>query len=218
MVMTCKLLAVESKGLSSRHLLVKGARFWEKVGVGGVLMMSSRGPVSSVVGFGLAGRNCSIRATCSNRRTLGRIRRISPSLVVLSLVLPGVSNLRITHRIHGARSVPVVVIATGSTRVSGILNLRVNTSSCIAGPFSGHRLITHIGTGLEHRTTITGTAPRRRGSSSVRVNDLAVRPRTCIISGGNRGVRLARHRFRLLCCLTGRVNRIVAHRRLLRAI
>lgn len=184
---------------------------------GGVLMISSRGPVSSVVGFGLRGRNCRIIITCSNRRTLRGIRDRRPSLVILSLVLPGVSNLRITGQIQTGRAAPVVVMATGSSRLSGILKLRLKTSSCIAGPFSGQRLMTQIGTGLHHRRTTTTPTTRTRGTS-VRINSLAVRPSTCAIAGHNRGVGLARHRFRLLCCLTRRVNRIVGHRRLLRAI
>lgn len=183
-----------------------------------MLIMSSRGPVSSVVGFGLAGRNCSIFATFSNRRTLTRFTGINPSVVLLSLVLPGVSNLRIYQRVHGADSIPVVVLATGSSRVSGILKLRLNTSSCIAGPFSGQRLITHMGTGLEERTSPIITPPRRSSAGRVGVNTLVVRRSTCVISGHKMRVRLARHRFRLLRCLTGRVNRIVAQRRLLRAM
>lgn len=79
-----------------------------------------------------------------NRRTLHRVFNPSPLpyIMLLSLGLPGVSNLRILHRVHRARTahrLPIIVLASSDRRHSVVRDCRLNTGDCIHGPISVSR-------------------------------------------------------------------------------
>lgn len=145
--------------------------------------------------------------------------------MALSLGLPKVSKLRIGTRLQGVSpAIPVVVLATESSRSSRILKLRVNTSSCVIGPFSPVALVTEVGT-LRHHTRVTplkgGNIITRRGGSNCSI--IASRfglgsgaHRTCL-SNGPVG-SLAPGRFSLLGALTRGPHRMFSESRLLRLI
>ncbi len=136
-----------------------------------------------------------------------------PSLVLLSVVLPNRSNLSILGGLHSAAtatSLPIVLLATGKDRCSGIINLSDKTSSCIAGPFNVVRLLTQVGTVLHH-TRGAGPSVTRR----FRVNRLCMYPTRRTIEIGNDRISLACGRFRLLRLLLRGRSMILAHSQLL---
>lgn len=142
--------------------------------------------------------------------------RHSVSLIILSLVLPSVSNVRIYRGVHNggggvAGGIPVVVLATGNSAASHMLNLRVNTSSCVTGPFRPHRLLTHVHTIVHHRRRPGRTSDR---SSDLAFNHLDIFPSDRRIAVSRRPIHLAARRFRLLRCFTARSNGMLGHRRL----
>lgn len=97
------------------------------------------------VGFRLRGRNCRASVYSSKRRKLCCVGRQDRSLIVLSQVLPSVSNVAILRRTEGGRiSAPIVVLATLKRLRSGLAKLGNNTSSCVIGPFTFRRLLTEV--------------------------------------------------------------------------
>ncbi len=107
---------------------------------------------------------------------------------------------------------PVVVLATGNRAFSGVLKLRLNTSSCIAGPFSTGRMVTHIGTIL-HQDNGRGTRMTRIGCSGLGVGLAGCR---LVMSNGT--VSAPPGRLRLVCRLTDGPGHMCAHSRLLSRI
>lgn len=134
--------------------------------------MRSRITVTSLRGSCLRLDNFRMRIRGSNADNLTETLTRSFSLFVLSLVLPNVSNFRVYGEVHRGGGAPVLVISTGGSSVSGVEKLKLNTSSCIAGPFSPSRLITEMGTRLtECRHLVKDTAPR---GSVIRVHNVGV--------------------------------------------
>lgn len=183
------------------------------VGRAHVLIISSRRSLYRVLGFGLRGRNCRISATGSTRRTLG-VSVDDCRLVLLSMVVKRVSNFGVTGVLGGsggATGIPVVFVATGSARGSAIANFGLKTSSCVSGPFSLHRIVTHIGTMLQH-----ATATRARETP----RQLICRSLIVSVAGGgidvsNRRIRLAGGRFRVLLLLMRGGKHMFSHRSVL---
>lgn len=135
----------------------------------------------------------------------------APRLILLSVVLPKRSKLRVLGGLggsSGAGSVPIVVIATGNSRCSGMMKLSSKTSSCIAGPFNVVRLVSEVGTMLEE------DKGRRSGAGlSINKVDLSAGGRRMGMS--KRGIMLALGRFRLLRGLVHGRKVILAESRLL---
>lgn len=178
-----------------------------------VLMISSRRSLYRVLGFGLRGRNCRISATGSTRRTL-EVSVNDCDLLLLSIVVKRVSNFGVTDVLGGsggATQVPVVFVATGSARGSAIANFGLKTSSCVSGPFSLHRITTHIGTMLEH-------AQRKRARRTPR-RVICGALMLSVVGGGiyvsNRRTPLAGGRFRVLLLLLRGGKHMFSHRSVL---
>lgn len=170
-----------------------------------VCVMRSSRDVHRVRDVTLGGDGCVIDTFRGTGRFCGGLSRLMPSLVLLSIVLPSRDNCSVIEGLEGhptARSVPVVVIATGAARVSVVGKLSKNTSSCVGGPFSVVRLVAEMGTLLEEAT---GRRPGLLGLSS-----LIVSRRHRIIAIGGRPISLACGRCRLLELLVNDRNVIVA--------
>lgn len=177
-------------------------------------MSSSRG-VTRLVSLCLAGRYFSAGLMCSKRSTLTTFGDCRPGLVLLSLVLPKVSKCRIYHRVHSGTTAPVVVLSTGDRMFSGILKLRLKTSSCVVGPFSPGRVITHMETILEECRIKRRGSASIRGAGYTRFSKLAVGLAGCSIIYSKRPISVPPGRLRLLCYLTTSPGRMFAERRLL---
>lgn len=200
----------------SCECVLHGMRAGGRSGAVGVLVISSSGSVIRLLDVCIGGRNCRIRHTCGKGRTVAGLGAgPSVNLVVLSVVVPRVSNLTIIERIEGSDRVPMLVLSTGASSLSGVRNLVRNTSSCIAGPFGPLRIVTHIGSLLHHdRRSIGGSRPSR-----VRVNPLVVGGSSRRIRAiANGSVRLATLRFNVLCLLTDRPGEMFSTSRVFRHI
>ncbi len=185
--------------------------------IGGVLIYRSRISVHSFIIIGLRHTNCAIMRTNSNRRTLITCRT-SPSfaLTLLSIVLPNVSNFRAYHHLQtGDTALNVVVLATHARRARGIRNLRVKTSSCIAGPFNVTRLLTHLRTLTHHLTT---TGPTIDCLRHVRSNTFILSLHAHHLLRRSGPIRLARIRCRVVRLFFHGPKRPVAHKSVLQTI
>lgn len=122
-----------------------------------VLLMSSGCSFLGFLSRDLTER-CRMLGTAGKGRTLGMLRGRSVSLIIDSVVVPRVSNLRLYSAVGGSvhcSRVPVVLLATGTDRRRRLRKLDINTSSCVAGPFGVRILGLHVGgvvrVGIGHR-------------------------------------------------------------------
>lgn len=111
-----------------------------------VLVISS-GRRLYVLFSGLLSGYFQIGATVSNERTLGMLRRKNVSLIISSVVVPSVSNVRLYQCVGaGFRCdrVPIVLLATGHTRRDRVRKCGSKTSKCVDGPYGFSLLCTRV--------------------------------------------------------------------------
>lgn len=144
-----------------------------------------------VVGSRLRGCGCRIFCALAKSGTVSCMGRISPSLVILSLVLPFIDKSTLLDRVQGFSSVPIVIISTGDLAFGGVRLLHLKTSSCLIGPFSLSRLLTQVRHGLrEYRG--------RTRALRVMVNGLFISATSGAIVLSSSTVSLATQRCRVL--------------------
>lgn len=153
-----------------------------------VLVIRSRGGVSGLVRVTLSQRKRGASYIFSNRDYTSILRGGRFSLVLLSIVLPGVDNFRLVSCV-GNFSAPMVFVATGSSVSSEICKLGLKTSSCVAGPFGVSRLRTEISTMLQE---CGGTG------AGLDFGSVMVSAGSEVIAGGKMRVSLALGRCRVL--------------------
>lgn len=160
-----------------------------------LLITSSRPAVLSLLYADLQRTNFRIITTHSNSRSLDLTHRRQPSILVLSIVVPKRSNFRIMSALHNRKlGTPILFLATHSTATSGMQNLAINNSSCIAGPFDLSRIRTHIHTLLHQDNTKAIAQP----STAVGITSLRLSSSHRRIQHTNRIISLAPARFGLL--------------------
>lgn len=111
-----------------------------------MLVVSSGTSVHSCIRK-LLGTRCSIVRTTGNSRNVQGTVGCIPSLVVSSIVVPNVSNVRYYHQLGDrlrAYRVPIVLLATYSLSRRHVRNCSNKTSSCVSGPFDSRLLLTHV--------------------------------------------------------------------------
>ncbi len=124
-------------------------------------MSSSVGLLTVLTSF-LRNRNCRIRGTSDNRRTLTRLHASAPSLVILSVVVPKVNKVKILSELvlpSKAFHCPVLILATGTTVSRCFTSGRV--SNFLTGPYSPRSLTLRINHVVFRSTTRGGPITRR---------------------------------------------------------
>lgn len=197
---------VRSWGAVVGEVLADGGGGGVRRAMGVLLYRSSRG-LNVLLHRCLRAGNFTAALYPSNRTNFGRFAGGGCSVTMLSIVVPGGSNFALTRRVHRrATSLPVMFLATGALGRSVLRNFGVNTSSCVAGPFSVRRLIFHMRTVLHHMHN--GGAGR---SAVCRVNGFAFSARGRLLAVNSRRAGLAAGRGRLLTLLYTRTGRVLRH-------
>lgn len=176
--------------------------------------MSSSGRLYTLVGGYIRRRGLSTMMTRNNLRNLELLRGggSAYSLVVLSIVVPSVGKFRMLRGVQRGGGIPILVLATGDSRRSGISNLQLKTSSCLAGPFKVGRLVTHIGSLVQHCAALGPIAKGR--TTAVLLGSVMVSGVGQAMAIRGLPMSLANGRFSLLLFLTSGGNQIFAGGRL----
>lgn len=187
-----------------------------------MLLIRSRRALTVVVGSALRKRGFVVRATTSNRRKLHGFFSLHPSILITSIVVPHVSNFRVIHHVQRASGrAPMLFLATHSTVGSIIRKFRLNTGSCLGGPFKVRRLVVHVGTLMNGTFSFARRGPGR--AAIFRVNSChfgsIARQLTFTNAPASPGtsarIRLSRHRSRVLGHLYRGHGRIIGARGML---
>ena len=143
--------------------------------------------------------------------------QISPSLIVLDLMLPGMSGLELCRRLRRepvTRKTPIIMLTAKVTEADKIAGLEIGADDYIVKPFSPRELIARVKAMLR----------RPRASADVepppvsRLAGLAVDPdaRTALLDGES--VELTRTEFDILATLIARPRSAFTRRELLEAV
>lgn len=119
-----------------------------------ILVISSSGSTQRLLSRVLTLSNVHYVATTDNRATLGVLSRgPSVKLIVASLHVNRISNLRLVHRMHRSihTTVPVVVISNSTSIGSTVTTVRLDIISFLLGPVSANGLLRLIGRRLKVR-------------------------------------------------------------------
>lgn len=148
-------------------------------------------------------------------RALDRIRRTSPDLVVLDLMLPGMDGLEICRALRsdeGFRSLPIIMLTAKGGESDKVAGLELGADDYVTKPFSPRELMARVRALLRRRTA------EAEPSQVLRCGRLVLDPARHLVEYGNRCVELTAKEFSLLQYLMGHRGRVVSRERLLNAV
>jgi DNA-binding response OmpR family regulator len=140
------------------------------------------------------------------------VRRFSPDLVVLDLMLPGLDGIEVCRAIQRERSVPVVMLTARDSETDKLVGLGVGADDYMTKPFSSRELVARINAVL--RRAERAPAPR----SAIRYGGFELDPTRHRVSRDGSEVHLTPVEFALLHRLALTPHVVYGRRRLLQEV
>lgn len=148
-------------------------------------------------------------------RALDRIRRTSPDLVVLDLMLPGMDGLEICRALRseeGFRGLPIIMLTAKGGESDKVAGLELGADDYVTKPFSPRELVARV------RALLRRRAAEAAPPQVLRCGRLVLDSARHQVEYNNRCVELTAKEFSLLQYLLGHQGRVVSRERLLNAV
>ena len=178
-----------------------------------VVVVDDERPLVELVSRYLRREGYEVHPAYEGREALEVIGRVSPDVIVLDLMLPGVDGLEIARRVRADSDAYLVMLTARTEEVDRIVGLRVGADDYVTKPFSPRELVARIQAMLRR--------PRRQPTPPVgdekarRFDGLTVDPAAREVHLDDQPVALTRLEFDLLDLLTSQPRRVFTKQQLL---
>ncbi|SDW58366.1 DNA-binding response regulator, OmpR family, contains REC and winged-helix (wHTH) domain [Amycolatopsis xylanica] len=144
------------------------------------------------------------------RAALDEVRRASPDLLVLDVMLPKVDGLDVCRILRAESDVPVLMLTARSTEDDLLLGLDLGADDYMTKPFSPRELMARV------RTLLRRTSPStRQPGAPVRVGTLVIDPVRHVVTNNGHPVECTPGEFRLLEVMASQPERVFTRSQLL---
>jgi len=153
-----------------------------------------------------------VDTAASGSEALAALRRSSPDLIVLDLMLPDISGTELCRRLRGDPEfahLPIIMLTAKAEEVDRVVGLELGADDYVTKPFSPRELALRVNAVLRRRVSETPTeSPMEHGL--LRLDPARHR---CFVRG--REIELTAKEFGLLRCLMSRPGRVMTRDALL---
>ena len=122
-----------------------------------VLVVEDDPTVAEVVADYLRSAGFVVDRASDGFAAIAAVERISPDLIVLDRMLPGIDGVEACRRIRQTRSVPIILLTALSSEEDRILGLEAGADDYVTKPFSPRELVLRVQSIL--RRSLTEFAP-----------------------------------------------------------
>jgi two-component system alkaline phosphatase synthesis response regulator PhoP len=112
-----------------------------------ILVVEDDPDIRELVKYNLEQDGFSVEEAADGAEALERIKRRSPDLMVLDLMLPGVSGLEICQRVRSVKetaALPILVLTAKGAEVDRVLGLEMGADDYVVKPFSPREVMARI--------------------------------------------------------------------------
>jgi two-component system response regulator ResD len=140
---------------------------------------------------------------------------LSPDLVVLDLMLPGLDGLRICRELRARSQVPIIILTALSAEEDRLQGLSAGADDYLTKPFSPRELVLRVQSVLRR---VNAPPARATGREVLRVGALVVDPDARQVVKAGTPVLLTNREFDLLLYLVRRPGRVLRRDELMKAV
>ena len=166
--------------------------------------------VRDVVSRYLEAAGFSVQAIADGEEALKALRRATPDLVVLDVMLPGRDGLSVLHELRMFSDVPVILLTARSDEIDRIVGLEKGADDYVVKPFSPRELVARV------RAVLKRVGPSR--GEQLEFDGLSIDPTTRDVIVAGRRVELTRLEFDLLHHLARSPRQVFTRADLLRSV
>jgi two-component system response regulator VicR len=144
-------------------------------------------------------------------RALEEYARLSPSLIVLDIMIPSIDGLEVARRIRSESDVPILLLTARSSEGDKVLGFEIGADDYLTKPFSTRELVARVRALLRR----TGAEAREK---TMTVGDLKIDPSQMEVTRGGEPVDLTTLEFNVLHFLVSRPGRVFSREALMRHV
>jgi two-component system phosphate regulon response regulator PhoB len=187
-----------------------------KVGVRSkILVVDDEPEAVELVEFNLEQAGFAVVTAADGAEALNKARAVSPSLIVLDLMLPEITGLEVCKMLRRdpvTVSIPIIMLTAKAAEIDRVVGLELGADDYITKPFSPRELVLRVKKLLQR-----GHAPAEE-SDTLRFGDLLIDAPRHLVSWRGKAVELTATEFKLLTVLAKRRGRVQSREQLLRDV
>jgi two-component system phosphate regulon response regulator PhoB len=179
-----------------------------------ILLVDDEKDLLSLLDFNLRAAGFETALATTGEQALAQLRRRTPDLVLLDLMLPDLSGTEVCRHIKAdprTRHVPVVMLTAKGDEVDRVVGFEMGADDYVTKPFSVRELVLRLKAVL--RRAGPAGAPRERPPEQVGPIRVDVEAHRVYVDGAE--VQLTPLEFRLLATLMARLGRVQSREQLL---
>jgi DNA-binding response OmpR family regulator len=144
------------------------------------------------------------------------VRRRSPALIILDLMLPEMDGYRVLRRIRDdGLDTPVLILTARGEETDKVLGFRLGADDYVTKPFSVLEVLARVGALLRR----AGATPRESAASSThRFGDIVIDEQAHVVTRAGEAVSLTPLEFDVLRALARRRGTVISRQELLREV
>jgi two-component system phosphate regulon response regulator PhoB len=181
-----------------------------------ILVVEDEPDILELVRFNLTQAGWTVETASTGNEALASLRRSTPDLVVLDLMLPDVSGTEICRVMRADRAlaeVPVVMLTARAEEIDRVVGFELGADDYVTKPFSPRELVLRLRAMLRRRKPGSAEATETRPLLCKGPLSLDVERHRCAVS--DEAIDLTAKEFGLLAALMSRPGRVLSREQLL---
>ena len=178
-----------------------------------VLVVDDEPGIRRVLRGYLEGEGLEVVEAGTGEEAVARVRRATPDLVLLDVMLPDVDGLEVLRRIRTFSDVYVVLVTARAEETDKLVGLAVGADDYVTKPFSPREVVARVKAVLRR-----GRGGAEGGTPRLVLDGLVVDPAAHEVHVDGRAVSLSALEFDLLAALAGSPGRVFSRRQLLERV
>ena len=142
--------------------------------------------------------------------------QMSPDLIVLDLMLPGLDGLEVCHRLRMQSAVPIIMLTARDEEADKVRGFTTGADDYMTKPFSPAELVLRVKAVL--RRVEAAITPAQAPENMLRFGSLVIAPAFRRVELAGRMVDLSAREFDLLCFLAGHPAQVFTRSQLLQQV
>jgi len=182
-----------------------------------ILAVDDEPDILEVVRYNLVREGYEVECVVTGEMALKGARSITPDLILLDLMLPGLDGLEVCRDLKSdaaTRNIPIIMLSAKGEEPDIVLGLELGADDYITKPFSPRVLVARVRAVLRRRRMMKAGGE----SSLVRVHDLTIDPEKHEVRLHGRVVELTATEFRVLHHFALHPGRVYTRQQIIEAV
>jgi two-component system OmpR family response regulator len=178
-----------------------------------ILVVDDEKKITEIIKAYLERDNFSVIVAYDGKAALDAVKKHSPDLIVLDLMLPEISGWEVCRTLRKDSNIPIIMLTARDETTDKIVGLELGADDYVTKPFDAKELVSRVKAVLRrYEGNSTGA------SKKIQAGDLSIDIERRLVSRGEQNIELTPIEFDLLLLLARHPGRVFSRLQLLDSI